>query len=134
MYLNQLDKEKQELFLDLSIHASLANNDLVQEEQEAIDAYCVEMNLPKSDYQPKKELDVLLEELKNKCNPVELNIVFIEITALIMSDSVYDTLEEKFMKHLQERFEISDDKAEKTLLAINQLKKSYLMLNEILLQ
>lgn len=134
MYLGQLSNEKKELFLDLSIHVALSNNDLAAEEKATIDAYCDEMGLPASDYVAKKDLQEVLEELKMKCTNTEKNIILIEIVGLMMSDSIYDTMEEKFMKDVQAALGISDEKVEKAILAVRQLMQAYKMLNEIIVE
>lgn len=132
MYLSQLDTEKQCLFLDLCIHAALANGVVTDEEKCAIDLYCIEMNLSQSDYIPKNALDDVLDALKKTCTPMEIRIIIIEISALIMSDGAYDSLENDFMKKIQEKFEISDEVVEETFTAINQLLKAYSMLNKVI--
>ena len=131
MYLSKLNLEKKKLFLDLSIHAALANNDFAEEQKVMVDAYCDEMGIQQSTYEATKELDVVLNELKEKCSNEELNIVLIETAALIMSDNIYDAMEQKFMKKLQITLTVKK-KLEKILLAIDHLKISYNMLNEII--
>lgn len=132
MYLSQLDLKKKKLFLDLSIHAAMSNNNFDEEEKLIINSYCNEMGLQKGEYLATKDLDTVLHELKDICSPREVNIILIEITALIMGDGVYDTLEKDFMKRIQAAFEIADEKLENIILAINQLMKSYKMLNEVI--
>lgn len=132
MYLTQLDLKKKKLFLDLSIHAAISNNSFDDEQKAIVDSYCIEMGLVKSKYSPSKGLDEVIQELKGTCTLKELNIILIEITSLIMGDGTYDMLERDFMKKIQFVFDISDEKIEKTLVAINQLLKAYKMLNEVI--
>lgn len=132
MYLSQLDLNKKKLFLDLSIHAAMSNNNFGEEEKLIVNSYCNEMGLQKSEYLATKDLDTVLHELKEICSPREVNIILVEITALIMGDGVYDTLEKDFMKRIQATFEISDEKLENTILAINKLINAYKMLNEVI--
>lgn len=132
MYLSQLDLNKKKLFLDLSIHAAMSNNNFGKEEKLIVNSYCDEMGLQKSEYLATKDLDTVLHELKEICSPREVNIILVEITALIMGDGVYDTLEKDFMKRIQATFEISDEKLENTILAINKLINAYKMLNEVI--
>ncbi|MGN9163026.1 hypothetical protein [Clostridium sulfidigenes] len=132
MYLAQLDLNKKKLFLDLSIHAAMSNNNLGEEEKFIVNSYCNEMGLPKSEYLVTKDLDTVLHELKATCSPKEVNIILVEITALIVGDGVYDTLEKGFMKRIQATFEIADEKLENTILAINELTNVYKRLNEVI--
>ena len=45
MFLNRLSNEQKELFLDLCIHASKADNDFAEDEKLVIDQYCDEMHI-----------------------------------------------------------------------------------------
>ena len=132
MYLSQLDLEEQELFLDLAIYAALANNEFADKEKEIVDAYCIEMGLEKSSYEPKLELDAVLDRISKKCTKVELNMIIVEILALVRSDDTYDSLEEAFVEKIHHAFNISDEKIEKIQVAINQLMGAYEMLNAVI--
>lgn len=134
MYLSQLNLEKKKLFLDLCIYAALADNNFAQEEKATIDAYCEEMGLEQSSYEVTQDLDTILKELKMKCSKEEINFVLIEITALIMADNIYDSTEEEFMGKMQKVLDVSQEKIDKVFLAINHLKISYNMLNEIIVE
>ena len=46
MLLNALQEKNRELFLEVCVHAAMANKVLEKEEQEMIFAYCREMNIP----------------------------------------------------------------------------------------
>jgi hypothetical protein len=131
MYLNRLDKEKQELFLELALHAAWEGEDFAREEKQLIDIYCSEMNLPKSDYKKKMKLEEVLERLREKCSKTEKNIILIEITALVMCDEVYDSGEQEFMQKVIDVFGFDDDKLQKTMAAVRELTKCYAALNEI---
>lgn len=132
MFLGQLSKEKKEWVLDLSIHAALSNDDFVKEEKEIIDLYCVEMDLPKSDYNPRYSFDEVLEKLKSNCTCEELNMITIEIVALLISEVVYDDKEKIFMEKIQKVFDITDDTLEKIFDAIKLLNQSYAEMNAII--
>lgn len=132
MYLSKLDTDKKKLFLDLSIHAALSDNDFEEEQKAIIDAYCIEMGLEQGSYKATRDLDIVLEELKTKCSKTEINIIIIEIIALIMSDSLLHTMEKEFLLKLQRTLEISEEKVGKAFFAVDHLKDSYRMLNEII--
>lgn len=132
MYLSQLDLEEKELFLDLAIYAALANNEFADKEKEIVDAYCVEMGMENSSYEPKLELDEVLEKISKKCTKVELNMIIVEILALVRSDDTYDSLEEAFVEKIHHTFDISDEKLELIYGAINQLTSAYETLNSVI--
>ncbi|TYQ15703.1 UNVERIFIED_CONTAM: hypothetical protein Cloal_2186 [Acetivibrio alkalicellulosi] len=132
MYLSQLDLKKKELFLDLSIHGAMSNNNFAQEQKSIVDAYCNEMGLPKSNYSTKRDLDSVLIEIKDICSPREKNIVLIELMALILGDGIYDTMEKEFVKKIQNIFQVSDEKIEEVILSINNLMDTYKALDDII--
>lgn len=132
MYLDQLDNDKKVQFLQLCIHASMADKVLSDEEKKTIDAYSKEMGIQPIHPNDINSLDDVLNELKQKCNARDLNIILIEIIALLMSDKKYDLLEIDFMKHFQSKMNITDSKIEDALFAIKHLSEAYAMLNEVL--
>ncbi|WP_373483038.1 hypothetical protein [Acetobacterium sp.] len=132
MYLSQLDLEEQELFLDLAIYAALANNEFADKEKEVVAAYCLEMGFENSSYEPKLALDEVLDRISKKCTKVELNMIIVEILALVRSDDTYDPLEAEFVEKIQHAFDISDEKIEKIQAAINQLMGAYETLNAVI--
>lgn len=132
MYLSYLDGEEKELFLDLAIYAALSNNEFVDKQKKIIDAYCVEMGLVNNSYEAKLKLDEVLDRIAKKCSKVELNMIIIEILALVKSDDLYDSLEKEFVEKICLVFDISDEKIQKIEVAINQLMGAYEMLNTII--
>ncbi len=122
MYLSRLSNEAKELFLDLSIHAADANREFSDSEKNVIDSYCKEMDLPKSDYSAKRDLDEVLEGLK-VCTNEEKNIIFIEILGLLGSDDIYDVLEKNFISNLQKSFDFENGKLFEIMYALRQLKE-----------
>ncbi len=133
MFLSKFVLNKKKLFLDLSIYAAMSNGIFEDKEKLIIEEYCFEMSLDCNNYAPNKDLDVVLEELKNECTPEEISIIMIEILALIMGDGLYDDLEKDFMKKVQTEFALSDEKIKKAYEAIKELLVVYEKLNEIII-
>ena len=97
MYLNKLNNEQKELFLDLSIHAAMSNNIFTDEEKVTVRQYCAEMNIAER-YEAKLSNDEVLEKLSAISTKQEMRIVFMEITALVLSDNIFDEQEQAFVK------------------------------------
>ncbi len=132
MYLSQLDLDKQKLFLDLCINTAKVDNNFDDKEKSVIDAYCFEMGLKNNDYTTKFSLEEVLNQMKKTCSPREINIILVEILALIMSDGKYDDLEADLTKTLRNILEISDEKFDKALQSITNLLTAYDMLFDVI--
>ena len=120
MYLNKLSGEQKELFLDLCIYASMANNDFDEKEKEYIRQYCEEMRLDNVRYTAVNSLEDAVEQIIKISSEKELKIVILELTALLLSDNEYDEMEKQFMQKMLIKANISSDLNDKM---INSLKK-----------
>lgn len=100
MFLGLLNKGTKDLFLELSIHAALANRVLATEEEEIILQYCNEMNIPMKEIKKTMDEETLVSKLSNDILMVEKRIVIIEIVALVLADEVYDEEEKDFLNRL----------------------------------
>ena len=124
MFLRELNEEAKDLFLDLSIYAAMANDICVDEEKVTIDDYCFELGINEVRYEASKPLEDVLKQIKGCCNTSEINIVMVEILALLMSDEVVDEKERDFVKKLQNVFEISEEKVEKMMTVVKAAKET----------
>lgn len=132
MYLNRLNLEQKELFLDLCIHASLSNNNFASEEKHAIEQYCAEMQLPLVRYSTEKTVDEAVNRILEISTKEELRIILLEITALIISDNVFDEREQKFMNDLADRIGFSKGHLDEMLGCLNELTEVYKKINSII--
>lgn len=131
MYLNRLNEEQKDLFIDLCIHAALANDKFVDEEKELINVYCDEMNITSVRYEANRSLDEVVEKLIGISTKEELRIIILEITALMISDKVYDEAERKFMKDLSAKADLSEDKQNEMLENLHKLTDIYKAIDDI---
>ena len=120
MYLNKLTNEQKELFLDLCIHAAMADNKFVDEEKDIIIEYCLEMGIPER-YEIKTALDDVIEKLSAVSTKKEMRIVYMEIMALLLSDRVFDEKEKVFVEKIATVAEITDEEKEMILNAVQEL-------------
>lgn len=100
MFLNQLEQSTKYLFLDVCVHAAIANDIFVDAEKEMIGAYCREMNIPENMSECNKSLDDVLVQLANEATSKEKNIIVLEILGLVKADGNYDDKEKSFMQKL----------------------------------
>ncbi|NMF07955.1 hypothetical protein ACUH7Y_25830 [Clostridium beijerinckii] len=134
MFLRKLSKEKGEMFLQLSVHAALTNNDLTIEEKEIISEYCEELGIKDYKIEIKTDLDRLLNEIKESSTEEEKNIIVFEIVALIMADREYDDKEHEFIKSVKDKLDISDDKLNTMFELIKELMNVYEGISKVIKQ
>ncbi len=122
MFLNKLDNRQKELFIQLSLHASLANSDIHDEQSVVIDQYCKEMEIMHPGFTPRLELDLVLSGLAEISTEEERNIIVFETLALVVSDNEYDLEEQSFVEKLLSAFGVDEAKAETMLRNIAEYK------------
>lgn len=132
MFLSKLDQSKKELFLQLSIHAALANNILEREEEELISEYCIEMGINKYKIEIRSELNELLNQINKSCTEEEKNIIIFEIVGLLMADNEFDSFEAEFMNNVKTKLGISDEKLKMLFDLINKLKNIYAEITNVI--
>ena len=124
MYLNRLNNEQKELFLDLSIHAAMSNNLFTDEEKVTVRQYCAEMNIPET-YEAKLSNDEVLEKLSAISTKQEMRIVFMEITALVLSDNIFDEQEQAFVKKVAAAAQVTDEEKDRIVDTVQELYVVY---------
>lgn len=132
MFLNRLSSEQKDLFLDLCIHASMANNDFAEEEKLMIQQYCDEMQLSDVRYEANLDLDKSVSKLVEISSKPELKMITLELTGLILSDNKYDDFEKTFMHSFAEKAQISDDEYNEIFKVVNDLNDLYKKIGDIL--
>ena len=131
MYLNKLNNEQKDLFLDFCVHASMANNSFAEEEKLTIDQYCVEMQIAEPRYEANFTLDEAIEKLLAISTKEELRIILLEITALIISDNEYDEMEQEFMNEFLQKAGMTVEEHSKMVAALTQLSDIYKEIDSI---
>lgn len=122
MFLNELNEEIKELFLQVCVYAAESNGIFAEEQKGMIGAYCREMNIRETIPTINISLSELLSKVSEKSDKRERNIIFLEILGLIKSDGIYDEEEQEFMELLRKELFIEKDVADK----IEELLGSYL--------
>lgn len=129
MYLNTLNEEQKNIFLDLCILAAKANNVVAEDEIAIINEYCNEMQIVER-YEEERNFDLCIEDLKKDCNKRTIKIIVLELTALILSDNICDEDEEKYIQEFISRVGITKSEYEKTTKLLNKLSSIYSEINE----
>lgn len=132
MYLNKLSTEQKELFLDLCIHASMANNEFHEKEKKYIRQYCEEMQLKNVRYTAANEFEAATEQLIKISSETELKIVILELTALLLSDNEYDEMEKQFMEKMLTKANISNDINNQIISSLKKLIGIYAEIDSII--
>ncbi len=124
MFLNRLSNEQKELFLDLCIHASKANDDFSADEKLTIDQYCEEMHIPVR-YEEKNELSGLADKLIALSSESELKIILIETAGLLLSDDSIDEFEQQFIEAFTERIGMTREQLDSVIAMLRELSGIY---------
>ena len=117
MFLNQLNESEKEAFLSLGVHASNADGDFAEEEKAMLQEYCKEMDIDSFDVNNVKSMDEIISLFASSEVTIK-RIVLLEILGLLLSDNLFDELEESFINDFTKKIglEISDVEKEKKLL------------------
>ena len=125
MYLSRLGKKEKENFLELAYYAANYNEILSDEEKTLIEEYRKEMLLTENDYEIKdKDINQLLDFFNNRTQTTK-NIVFLEILSLLLSDTIYDEEEKKFISLLQDSLNISEKNHDKIINWVYEIQELY---------
>ena len=88
-------------------------------------AYCREMNVEQRVPDNTSSLDDVLKEISENATEREKNIIVFEILAMFLADNDYAKEEEKMMKDIIEKLNISDEKLNSMLSLLNIYKSVY---------
>jgi len=104
MFLNRLEEKEKELFLQLAHYMARVDDNLMDEQKELIEQYCLEMNIDDIDFNEKQ---FNLEETLNKItNTYSQRIILLEIMAIVYSDDILHEEEKKVIDKMCEIFKI----------------------------
>ena len=106
MFLSQLVGEQKQLFLELTIKAAEANDEVTNEEYLMIEAFAKEMQVEPI-YKTDKDLRSILKRFKEISDDRDYKVVMIELLAILFSDTEYDKKEQEFISNVSEELGIS---------------------------
>lgn len=124
MYLTNLSSKQKELFLDICLSLSKADNDFIEEEKRVIETLCDEMNIePK--YETEKSSSDSLCEISAISNKREKRIIIIELLGIVMADKKIAPEEETFMNNVLDTFQIERSELKDAACLVNELYDIY---------
>lgn len=132
MYLNRLNPEQKELFIDLCIHAAMANNVFQDEEKKLVDQYCVEMQMPEPRYTANHDFDTAVSRIKEISTPQEIKMILLEITGIILADDVFDDDEQVFMNDFIQKINVSRECLDDMVNSLEKLKRLYVHIDALI--
>lgn len=109
MYLSFLKKDEKKLFLDIACYLSAVDGNLEAKEQEMLNAYCKEMNLPYDIGQQTKDPDSIIRRLKEICDEKSKKIIIFELIGLAMCDDKYLESEQRYIKEISSNLGINNN-------------------------
>lgn len=128
MFLNQLNEDQKELFLELCYHAVMADGNFDQQEMETMPRLCYEMMIPNHMPDTENSLATVLDEILESSSAQEINIIVFELMLLLKSDGNYNDGEKEFIEYVVSTLQLSFLKFEN----LDTLANRYLLLtNEI---
>ncbi len=133
MYLNRLNNEQKELFLDICIHAAMSNNDFEEKEKELLRQYCDEMHITTVRYTPNLSLEDAANKLLKLSSDEEMRMISLELVALVLSDNHFDEFENQFIDNFAEKIKLGRGKIAQLIVLLNNLSEAYTKINQFVL-
>ncbi len=107
MFLDFLTVKERENFLELTYLVANCDKNFHSEEKKLIEFYKKESSMP--DYTiSNRKLDDILDDL-NDSSFVSKTSILLEILSLVLADLEYDGEEQKIIKRIREKWQISDN-------------------------
>lgn len=119
MFLDMLNKDEKEWFLDLAIKAAEANGDVAQEETQMLRTFAAELNIPartKTD----RELNDILKDFSDNSSKKSKKIVLFEIIGILFADSEFDDEEKKYLDKVTTALDLDDSVKNDMITEINE--------------
>lgn len=102
MFLNSLNNEQKNLFIELAIKAAESNGVVPIEQKNMLKAFAIEMSITPV-YQTEKKTEEIIDKIIAISSEQQLKVILFEILGIIVSDKVFDDKEKVFVKHVVER-------------------------------
>ncbi len=133
MFLNLLNNNQKELFLDLAIKAAEANGVVEIEEKNMLKAFSIEMQIP-ARYETIKSTDEILDALEKITTDKERRILTFELIGIMFADGQYDKQEEAFMSRISERTGVSMGEIQEMIEVLSEYEKVYKKICNVVLK
>ena len=124
MYLNKLNFEQKNLFLNLGILLTKADGKVTKEEEYIISQMCQEMSIEKK-IDCNLSVDEIIEKLSLISSVCERKMIFIELVAIVMTDGLCDKEELYLIEKIAMKFNIDVLEIDKILKNVSDLYVIY---------
>lgn len=105
MFLNRLNLEEKEAFIQLAHHVARSDNNFSEKEKIVITEYCIEMQIKSVDYHESEfNLVKILDTFKD---PEHKKLVLLEIMALVYSDEILHSAEKAILEKIAKHFNLN---------------------------
>ena len=112
MFLVFLNPKLKDNFLELCVHAALANGVFAEQQMRAFEAYCKELEVEPYIPVAKNSLDELYKKILENSSVVERNIIIVELLSFIISDGDIDNDEREMLDKLSSVLGVTKEKLE----------------------
>lgn len=127
MFLEMLNKDEKEWFLDLAIKAAEANGEVAKEEIQMLHTFASEMKIsPRSE--TSRELSVILKDFTDNSSKKSMKIVLFELIGILFADAEFDDEEKKYLESVTNAFGIDPSVANEM---ISEIKDYAALFNKI---
>lgn len=119
MFLDVLNNEEKEWFLDLAIKAAESNGEVVKEEKRMLQSFAKEMGIPPR-VTTSRSLQDTLKSFINYSSKASLRIVLFELIGILFSDSEFDAKEREYINSVALSFGFDSSMVDKMISDINE--------------
>lgn len=133
MFLDVLNKDEKEWFMDLAIKAAEANGEVAKEEKNMLHAFAAEMKIP-ARTKCERDLDSILKDFVDNSSKKSMKVVLFELIGIIFADNEFDDAEKKFINSVTDSFQISSELKEEMILEINEYSSLFKKICNTVLQ
>lgn len=110
MFLNQLNENEKELYLELCAHAVMADDVFAPDEMESIALICHELMIPNHMPDNDEPVQDILDKLNLIASKQQKNIMILELILLLKKDGTLDAAETDFLEQVRVGLEVSEEK------------------------
>ena len=119
MFLDVLNNDEKEWFLDLAIKAAEANGEVATEEIRMLHAFAAEMKI-KARTKSDMELSEILKMFVDKSSKKSMKVILFELIGILFSDAEFDEQEKAFLNKVKNAFGFEDSLINEMISEINE--------------
>ena len=119
MFLDVLNNDEKELFLDLAIKAAEANGEVATEEIKMLHAFAAEMKI-KARAKSDLELSEILKKFVENSSKKSMKVILFELIGILFADAEFDEQEKAFLNKVKNAFGFEDSLINEMISEINE--------------